>query len=903
MVRLNPMLTVLLLVLVAVVLQTSAQGSVVPDGYDLVAQNNYLELYIDRSTTEIAVVDKLGSEVWFSNPLGLRAGANLTIGYYTPSDALRYMNSHAHSADYGQFQITPIESGVRIDYKLGREWEEAQLIPVMISQERFEEHILANLTSDSDRSTLLSKYQLVSLIPKTDDGVGQQIDIYRVDLEQLFGEYELVSPGRELTANQTKSLIDRLVDTIVDNKQSYRTRDQVTHEDVAHLEQRPVYLLDNLFAWDTSRIAQILESAGYTYEDAQLDHTASSVDPPKPSICVFEIPLLLRLEGAALVASVPADQIIYPDKVENDEGEIVSYPLHTLDLLPYLGVAPAGERGYMFVPDGTGGLIHFDRDKSYATAYNQSVYGIDQSIMPLAVRTIHPNRVSLPVFGMKRGIKAMVAMIEEGEAFAAIRADVPRNNVAYSQIYPQFTVLPVGKVEVEGGVPYLIGTNVERPLFNNYPDERYQGNMQVRYEFMVGEEATYVGMAVRYREYLEDRYNLRRLEIEDYIPFYLELIGGIDINRPVLGAPRSVVEPMTTYQEAAEIVAELLSNGVRGVQLKYTGWMRGGYRHVYPSKVSLERALGSRSDYDTLVDYLGENGVRFFPEVSFTTVYQDRLFDGFRASRDAAFQLDTEMALSYEYDLASNQAVAGTVMYSLSPMRIGRLVDSFLKSFRPYEVKGIALRHAGSQVHSDFHERRTTDRQAAVQILRDQIQKLRASDLEIMVDEGNEYALAGATHIVNLPLEGTHRSKIVDETVPFYQIALHGLVYYAGNPLNYSSDYTRAALKCVETGAYPFFQWIYRDNSVVKGTTYDYLLSVDYRTWLSRAAEFYTHANQVLRSLQNQMITNHQKVSDSVFVTSYENGAQIVVNYGRESYHYADTEIPGESFVLIEGVR
>lgn len=346
MVRSSSRLAVFLLVLVAMTLHANgAERCNVPSNYDLVAENQYLELYIDPSTTEVAVVDRLGCEVWFSNPIGSKTRANLTIGYYTPSDTLQYMNSYAHSVEYGQFEITPIENGVRIDYRLGKEWEEAELIPVMISQQRFEDTILPNIASGSDRNTLMGRYQLISLVPKTSADEGEEIEVYRVDLKRLFGDYKLVSPGRELTASQTKTLIERLVDSIVDNKKDYRTREQVAPEDVAHLKESPSYLLGNLFAWDTSKVVRILDSAGYTYEDAQLDHIANSIDPPEPSIVVFDVPVELRIEGSSFVVSVPAGGITYPDNVEDPEGDIVSYPLHILDLFPYFGAAPSGEHG------------------------------------------------------------------------------------------------------------------------------------------------------------------------------------------------------------------------------------------------------------------------------------------------------------------------------------------------------------------------------------------------------------------------------------------------------------------------------------------------------------------------------------------------------------------------------
>ena len=41
-------------------------------GYDIVAENERLALFINRSTTEIAVRDNLSGEIWHSKPAGAK---------------------------------------------------------------------------------------------------------------------------------------------------------------------------------------------------------------------------------------------------------------------------------------------------------------------------------------------------------------------------------------------------------------------------------------------------------------------------------------------------------------------------------------------------------------------------------------------------------------------------------------------------------------------------------------------------------------------------------------------------------------------------------------------------------------------------------------------------------------
>ena len=51
----------------------------------------------------------------------------------------------------------------------------------------------------------------------------------------------------------------------------------------------------------------------------------------------------------------------------------------------------------------------------------------------------------------------------------------------------------------------------------------------------------------------------------------------------------------------------------------------------------------------------------------------------------------------------------------------------------------------------------------------------------------------------------------------------------------------------------------------------------------------------------NQYIVKHTKVSNGVFVTQYEGGKQVVVNYNYNDYNFNGTKIPKRDFVVMGG--
>ena len=224
------LLLVILAMIVAILTVSSTRTvtATVPDGMELVAENEYLSLYIDPDTAEISVLDKRTGSVWYSNPpdrnrmetiargTGKKAlGAQLTIAYFTPDGLRRVYDSYNNSVELGQFEIQPLDRGVRVEYLLGQKWRAEDYLPVMVDRDKFEDLILAKVTKESDRKLLLNSYDLISLQPLTDESE----ESYN---KSLLGDYKLVLheslTGEPVDATQ-EDLFDRVASQIVNTTQ------------------------------------------------------------------------------------------------------------------------------------------------------------------------------------------------------------------------------------------------------------------------------------------------------------------------------------------------------------------------------------------------------------------------------------------------------------------------------------------------------------------------------------------------------------------------------------------------------------------------------------------------------------------------------------------------------------
>jgi len=629
-----------------------------------------------------------------------------------------------------------------------------------------------------------------------------------------------------------------------------------------------------------ARVLAAFEQAGYTGEDLAFDNEENGIGgglAEKPS---FTVVIEYRLEGDSLVVCVPAGRI------EEAEG----YKIRNIELLEFFGAAGPEAQGYMFVPDGSGGLIYLNNGKKNAEVYSQRVYGDDLNDNTGRRKQIAES-VRLPVFGLKSGDHAWLAEIELGEAIASITADIGGRQNSYNNIYASFMLRGEDELELYKG-----SRGVEE--IQLLTDDRYTGDLQIRFSFLSGNDATYSGMAKLYREHLRAAGKLKPLEAEGDLPFYVDVLGAVDKRKSFLGVPYKGIVAMTTVEEAGEIADALEARGIRNVRMRYLGWFNGGLSHTLPSKVNMVGKLGSKKSLRQLAERLESMGGGLYPDAALQHVLRDNFT--FRPASDAARFVTREQAWRYPYDRALNRMNANLGTYwLLSPAKLPHFVDKFMKGYDKYGIDAVSLRDLGDLVHADYRVRRVVFRENAKNIAAEQLAKLSGRYGDVLITGGNAYALPYADQIVNVPMETSH-FNIVDETVPFYQMVLHGSIEYGGSPINLhdEQDTRQHLLRLAEYGAAPHFLWSHESSSELKFTRYDYMFSTQYTDWIDEAADLYARLNDALAVLRTETIEEHIRHRDGVVEVRYSDGTSIFVNYTDKPVTVNGVRIEAQNFTV-----
>ena len=413
-------------------------------------------------------------------------------------------------------------------------------------------------------------------------------------------------------------------------------------------------------------------------------------------------------------------------------------------------------------------------------------------------------------------------------------------------------------------------------------DRKYTGSYRIRYTMLsdatyvredeTGKidmveykyEASYVGMANAYRDYLIKTGVLTPLEnTDDDIPLYLEAFGMTTSIETVITIPVVMDVALTSFEDIETIYESLSAVGIDNINFKLTGFSNGGLYPKAPSALKFESVVGGNKGYEQLLEYAeavssqSDKNLAIFPDFDFANVSTTGAFDGFSPLKDSARTIDERYSSKREYSVAYQSFdYVGTI--TVSPSVYMKLYEKFAKKLNKLGVSGISVGTLGTDLNSDFDNDDAYNREDSKEFTIELLEALKGeNDVPIMIDGGNAYALKYADHILNMPLDSSNYDR-AGASVPFMGMVLHGYINYAGTVTGMASNIDREILKIIENGAAPYFTIAYSNSSVLKEDyNYDKYYSIDYEICKDQIIEKYKILNEALADLQTATITDH----------------------------------------------
>ena len=625
------------------------------------------------------------------------------------------------------------------------------------------------------------------------------------------------------------------------------------------LETEVIYVLrpgtkDHLKA----KFEEIFGRAGYTQEDYERDLALDGLEvvSDKP---IFNVNVVYRLEGEDLVVEVPFSEMEY--KTE--------YPLYYITLLPYFGAGSVEDEGFMFVPEGGGALINFNNGKISQNLYDAQVYGWDMAMDRKA--KIHEIRTAFPTYGISCGDNSFLCMLEDGATYGTIQADVSGKLNSYNYVNTKYNLVHREQYEV-----------TERATSKMYVYQQSIPNEKITQRYRFINSDSYVDMAKTYQGYLKDKYGDAIAMNDDAdAPVVIEVVGAVDKVKQVLGVPVSRPLKLTSYKEAEEIIRKLNESGMTNMSVKLIGWTNGGVKQKMLSKAKTVSELGSKKDLKSLINYANSNGIDVYLDGITEYAKDSSILDGFNIFSDSARLVTREKVELKDYRTVTYiKEKDDEPYYLLTPEKRMEMVDSLVETALDYNAN-VSFQEVGREVSADYNRKQPFSRQDSLLAQTEKLKELDQTEVKIMINEGNEYAIAYSDIVTNMNLQGSEYT-IIDAKVPFYQLAIHGYVNYTGESINLSQNYREELLRSAEYGAGLSFTVMNENAFALQKTLYTEYFGADFALLQSEINDIYTRYNNELGHVFNQEMVNHEFVQDLVTCTTYKDGTKVYVNYDYE---------------------
>ncbi len=603
----------------------------------------------------------------------------------------------------------------------------------------------------------------------------------------------------------------------------------------------------------------------------------------------FIIPIMLTLKEDYLEV-----EVLFDSMNEMSDSRVLQ-----VSLMQMFGAGNLKDEGYILLPDGIGSLMRFNQSRVQTLGANINVYdgyvfGRDPTT-DAAVNEWNYGRdltegIRMPIYGIKKNDSAFLSIITKSAANVSYKAYCSGMISSYNYIYPTVNVRDSQTRRTAAGTT---GAGV-------YYSDELPENFIMRVYPLAGDDADYVGMAETYRNYLINDLGMKPMDNEVGTPMNVTTIGAYKRIKHFLGFPYTGVDAMTTFSQTSDILKDLSQAGVDNMICNMIGWNEGGLEDSVSTKFNPESTLGGKKGAEQLLADAKELGVPMMFDVDLVKFHQSS--GSYTKFNSTVYGLDLAPIAMFPFILSLNRVdKERTPYYLFHPTAMMSIATTFVNNISGNGITDYSFSTLGKDPYPAYNHDDVYTRDDTVatfnKILGDVAEK---TDDLVSTSYGNTYVLPYANNIVEAPLYSSHL-YFAREEVPFYHMALRGLVRISGPALNLSAETEDVILRSAQFGVGLYAVLSHESSSNLKDTSYNYYYSTEYALLGDDISAAYNRLNKVYDAIGTSTIVDFQVVSDDLKITTFANGAKVYVNYGETELTHNGVTIPASDFTVMGG--
>ena len=834
----------LALVLAAVCLLSSlalAEGTTIPADYEQIAQSSRFNLYLNKENLAIIVESKANGAVMYStlqDPENHKLAGDWKT-FYQSAVVLEYIENLKASP----VQANPLKNDAEITYDFLENGFTAHINykDIGISHDMTltmdEAGLHVTVPQDSFKEVKEQPYMIVE-----EAGAEKRVDLKKYEKTAKKDEYVLIDgEGKEYVLAEANFVAKKGTKAI-----NVLTADGVTQSTVPS---------------DKADAALLIPVT---------DESGNAVQLPSDQVKNF------RTNVYVTGTDVKGNAFRYPEGAVKELSEN-SYTVAGIYVYPMLGYTYMGEAdGYMIIPDGQGAIVKLENnEKRYKSPYSRQVYGTNIGVDGVVYSdyTTPVENAIMPVFGMVHTADQIgfLGVIEEGDYSANIMAYMNGNTVSnfdwvcakytYRLVYNQ----PMGMNGSAAAGTVL--TRTEKPR-----------DLDVVQHFLLadGEDATYAGLAVAYRDYLINKGTFAKASDRPY-DVQLDFLG-MERENYVFGKQDVA---MTSYEQTVEILKELKANGVDEMSVVLRGWQEQGLTGGVPvDGFKPAKSLGGKKGLKELREYAEAEGIDFALEADVLSLNVET----HPSLNYSAFKLIT----SATWSRPTFGKVYSTLKY-LTPSVSADMAADLVQEMVKNEVKGVSFT-GFTQLLADFFYKDKYHDTSEMATIYEGIAKNAGEKLTVTLSSPNAYLWPYADVITDLPIGGSDHTY-TDTEIPFLAIALSGQVPYYAEYVNFQANTKEFFLHLMEQGARPAFLLTWEDPIELQDSNSADIYSSRYALYQEMIQTWYKDLSILNDAVgEKGMIVNHERNGNMVRVT-WDNGTQVYLNFGDKEASFDDVTL------------
>ena len=524
---------------------------------------------------------------------------------------------------------------------------------------------------------------------------------------------------------------------------------------------------------------------------------------------------------------------------------------------------------YLVLPTGSGALMYPDERIDGQRNYTGYIYGSDPaSLIPENLNEETPIR--LPAFGVKDGNDALLSIIE-GDSNSYITAAAGNTDTGYSNVFATFYARGYDITDVSDN---LVG-GVKSDIYQ-VTESIDKRKVTIAFYSLSSDKANYVGMAEKYREYLQSQDYIKETVSEN--PYALYITGGAQVDELLLGFSVKKTKALTTFSQAQEIIKDIhKQTGANGsVQLKGFGQsgltikkIAGGFK--------FSSVFGKDSERLSLEKYCEDNKITLFTD--FDLIYFSSMCKGYNTLTSAAKSaMHRKIKLYYRDKALWSYDKEGEKYFLMNRSSLESVVKNLKKTVAKKKISNVSLSTLGKTAYSDYAEAQYNSRGKIIEDVEKYINSIKSNGVKVATEEANAYAAVLSDNIFEVPLESGNYNSF-DAEIPFYQMVFKGYVPMYSSAVNVTDSIDKTIMLAVQSGTSLGFSVIGEYNYEFANTPYEDLYASSYKGSKEKIVEAIKSNKEYYSAISRQTITAYEYVSSSVTKTTFSNGVTVFANH------------------------